>query len=327
MLLISSLGGLALLSVNFLPLPNEEVMLDSFTLPPGTSLHETEAAVHSITRKFRHDPAVLHTYTRIGSAADTGCSEAAYAGEIQIVLRSGVSVNSLNRIGSRLLREGRTTAVQMSIDTPTIERLGESLSGLPPPFVLHVFGSNVSKSRALSEKIVSRLHTVPQLTDIFNNDAYPITQPRIVPKPDIAAVYGISPIELYDQLKPLLAGEVVATIPEGIVPLDLYVRPFGASSLTVRALRAVPIHVGNVGWTPLGQLARIKPVSTPNRLRHIDGARALDILATPTGSLGGAISGAMRALKSLIYRPVTESALAGSILNLNRRRSALVWQQ
>ena len=298
-LLLASFAGLALLPVNFLPLPNEGVMLDSFTLPPGTSLPETEATVQSITRRLRADPAVLHTFARIGSAGDTAYTEAAYAGEIQIVLKPGIGVNSLNRIGNRLLREGRTMGVQMSIDTPTVERLGESLSGLPQPFVLHVFGRHIERLRSLSRQIVARLRKVPQLTDIFNNDGYPVTQLQLLPRPDIAATYGVTPDQLYRQIQPLLAGEVVARVPHGLVPLDLYIRPADAPDLALGALKSVPVRIGNDGWAPLNQLAQLKLVSTPNRLRHIDGARVLDILATPTGSLGAAVHGAKRVLENL----------------------------
>jgi cobalt-zinc-cadmium resistance protein CzcA len=296
-LLLASLAGLALVSVNFLPLPNEGVMLESFTLPPGTALPETEAAVDALTRRLRADPAVLHTYARIGSAANTAYTEPAYAGEIQIVLKRGIGVNSLDRIGDRLSRESRTTGVQMSIDTPTIERLGESLSGLPQPFVIHVFGDDLARLRALSRQIVSRLHHVPTLSDIFNNDGYPVTQLQVLPKPDITAAYGISPAGLYKQLEPLLAGQVIARIPQGNVPLDLYLRLAQAPELSLPELRDLPLHTR--GWTTLGQVATLKLVSTPNQIRHIDGARALDILATPTGSLGSAISGAKRALRGL----------------------------
>jgi cobalt-zinc-cadmium resistance protein CzcA len=59
----------------------------------------------------------------------------------------------------------------------------------------------------------------------------------------------------------------------------------------------LPIHTA--GWTPLGTLAELKLVATPNQIRHIDGARALEILATPTGTLGGTIGAAHRALASL----------------------------
>jgi cobalt-zinc-cadmium resistance protein CzcA len=296
-LLLISVAGLALVSVNFLPLPNEGVMLASFTLPPGTALHETEATVDQITQRLRADPAVAHTFARVGSASATAYTEPAYAGEIQIVLKPGIGVNSLNRIGQRLLAESRTTAVQMAIDTPTIERLGESLSGLPQPFVIRVFGSDIGKLRALSDKIVARLRHVPALTDIFNNDAYPITQLQLLPRPDAMAAYGITPAQLYRQIDPLLAGEVVARVPHGNVPLALYVRLAQAPDMSLAGLRRLPIHTQ--GWTTLGQLAQLRLTDTPNQLRHIDGARALDILATPTGSLGSAVSDARKAIQGL----------------------------
>jgi len=297
LLLLGSLAGLALVSVNFLPLPNEGVMLESFTLPPGSSLPQTEATVASMTRRLRRDPDVAHTFARIGSASTTAYTEPAYAGEIQIKLKPGVSVNSLNSLGRRLMRESRTPAVQTAVDTPTIERLGESLSGLPQPFVIHLFGRHIATLRSLSAKIVARLKRVPSLTDIFNNDAYPITQLRVTPRSAALAAYGLTPAALYRQLRPLIGGDVVARIPKGNVPLDLYVRLAQAPDLSLPALRNVPIR--SRGWTTLGQLANLKLVSTPNQLRHIDGARALDILATPTAPLGTVIAAARRALQGL----------------------------
>lgn len=300
-LLLVSLAGLALVSVDFLPLPNEGVMLESFTLPPGSSLPETEATVDRLTRRLRADPAVLHTYARIGSAADTAYTEPAYAGEIQIVLKRGLGANSLDRIGARLTRESRMPGVQASIDTPTIERVGESLSGLPQPFIIHVFGDNLATLRVLSGRIAARLRRVPDLSDIFDNDGYPVTQLEVLPKPGATAAYGISPAGLYRQIDPLLAGRVIARIPQGNVPLDLYLRLAQAPDLSVAELGGLPVHAR--GWTTLGQLATLKLVSTPNQIRHIDGARALDILATPTASLGSAMAEARAALKGLRVPP------------------------
>ncbi|MGB7756222.1 MAG: efflux RND transporter permease subunit [Salinisphaera sp.] len=300
-LLLASVAGLALVSVNFLPLPNEGVMLASFTLPPGTALEQTESTVDRLTQKLRADPAVAHTFARIGSASATAYTEPAYAGEIQIVLKPGIGVNSLNRIGQRLLQEGRTTGVQMAIGTPTLERLGESLSGLPQPFVIRLFGHDINTLRTLSEKIAGRLRHVSALTDIFNNDGYPITQLQLLPKQAAMAVYGLTPAGLYQQIDPLLAGDVVARVPQGNVPVDLYVRLAQAPDLSLPALRQLPIHTR--GWTTLGQLAQLKLVNTPNQLRHIDGARALDIYATPVGSLGGAIADAKQAIHGLHLPP------------------------
>ena len=295
--LVLGLAGLALVPVNFLPLPNEGVLLESFALPPGTALTDTEAAVIGITQRLEKDPAVAHVFARIGSAANTAYTEPAYAGEIQIDLKPDVNVNSLDRIGARVLRESRATGVQLALDTPTIERVGESLSGLPQPFVVHLFGASIGELRAVSEKIAARLRHVPALTDIFNNDAYPVTELRIEPKPDALAAYGLTPAALYAQLRPLLDGEVVATVPQGNYPLDIYVRLAGAPNQSLAALRRLPIRTD--GWTPLGQLANLTLAATPDQLRHIDGARALDILATPTGAPGSAIAAAKRALAGL----------------------------
>ena len=297
LLLLVSLSGLVLVPVNFLPLPNEGVMLESFTLPPGTSLADTVAAVQNITRRLRNDPAVAHTFARIGSPAGSAYTEPAFAGEIQIALKSDIAVNSLDRIGNRLLSETRTTGVQVSMGTPTLERVGESLSGLPQPFVIRLFGNRIETLRTLSEQVVTRLRRVSTLTDIFNNDAYPITQLRIQPKPLALTAYGLTPADLYAQLRPLLSGEVVAEVPEGNASLALYVRLFDAPDKSLQTLAELLIRTR--GWTPLGTLATLTLVPTPNQIRHIDGARALEILATPTGPLGDTITAAKLALAGL----------------------------
>lgn len=53
--LLLCLAGLVLVPINFLPLPNEGVLLESFTLPPGSSLLEAEAVVARITDALHHD--------------------------------------------------------------------------------------------------------------------------------------------------------------------------------------------------------------------------------------------------------------------------------
>ncbi len=311
-----SLVGLVLVPVDFLPLPNEGVLLESFTLPPGSSLADTGAAVAAITRRLLADPAVAHVFARIGSAASTAYTEPAYAGEMQVALKPGVNVNSLDRIGRRVLAESQMTGVQVSLDTPTIERVGESLSGLPQPFVFRLFGSNVSRLRSLSETIATRLRSIPALTDIFNNDAYPVTQLQILPRPRALAAHDLTPAQLYAQIEPLLAGTVVARVPEGNVPLDLYVRLADAPEKTLQQLDAVPIRTQ--GWTPLGQLATLKLAATPNQLRHLDGARALEILATPTGPLGRTVGAAQKALAGLSLPPGYRIAFAGLFSELEQ---------
>jgi len=296
-ILLASIAGLVLVPLNFLPLPNEGVLLESFTLPPGSSMLDTEEAVMTMTQRLRADPAVAHVFSRIGSPASTMYTEPAYAGEIQVTLKPSVNVNSLSGIAERIQKESQMPGVQVGIDTPTIERVGESLSGLPQPFVLRLFGNDIPELRTIAGQVTARLRTVPSLTGIFNNDAYPVTEIRLEPQATALAAVGMTAAQLQSQISPLLNGEIVAQVPEGNVPLDIYVRLADAPQKSLDALRRLPIRTA--GWTPLGQLAKLTMVSTPTQIRHINGARALEIIATPTGPLGVAIAASRRALASL----------------------------
>lgn len=314
--LIVSLLGLVLVPIDFLPLPNEGVLLESFTLPPGTSLLDTRAAVNRITGRLRADPAVTHVFARIGSSSNTAYTEPAYAGEIQIVLKPGIAVNSLDRIGQRLSRESEMPGVQLAIDTPTIERVGESLSGLPQPFVIRLFGSSITELRSLSDEVATRLHRVPALSDLFNNDGYPVTQLQLQPKTHALAAYHLTPTDLYAQIDPLVNGEVLARVPAGNVPLDLYIRLPDAPQQSLPDLAQLPIRTD--GWTPLGQLAHLDLVTTPNQIRHVAGARALEIVATPTTAPGASIAAARRALNGLKLPPGYRIAFGGLYAQLER---------
>ncbi len=297
-LLLLSLAGLALVPVNFLPLPNESVLLDSFTLPPGSSLTETREVVAHITRALRADPAVAHVLARAGSASATSYTEPAYAGEIQVVLKPSVRDQSLDRIAARLQAEVQMDGVQQSFDTPTVERLGESLSGLPQPFAVTLFGSRLGELRRLSEQVTERLRRVPALADVFNNDGYPVTQLQVTPRPEAMALYGTTPAAVYAQLQPALGGALVAKVPEGNYHLDLYLRLADAPRLGMGRLRDLLVKTRE-GWTPLGQLASLALVTGPNAIRHLDGARAVQILATPDGPLGSTMAQARQALAGL----------------------------
>jgi cobalt-zinc-cadmium resistance protein CzcA len=296
-LLIASLAGLVLVPINILPLPNEGVILISFTLPPGSSLLDTEEAVTHMTRRMQTDKAVEHVLARIGSPSNGLYTEPAYAGEIQVTLKPGIRVNSLDTIANRLTKESQTPGVQLSVDTPTIERVGESLSGLPQPFVIDIFGNNLRTLRTLSVQVTHRLSRIPALTGVFNNDGYRVTELRITPIPSALAAQHMTPAQLYAQIAPLMNGEIAGEVPEGNISLAIYVRLANANHQSLASLAQLPIRT--TGWTPLGELATLRLVATPNQIQHIDGARALEIMATPTGPLGHTIASARSALHGL----------------------------
>ena len=259
---------------------------------------------------------------RIGSAQGSAYTEPAYAGEISILLKPAAGANSLDTIAARILRKTQTPAVQTGIDTPTVERLGESLSGLPQPFEIQLFGSNLATMSALAAEVASRLATVSGLSGVFNNDGYPGTQINLQPRAAALATAGLTPADLSSELSALLAGEIVAHVPDGNVALPIYIRLPDPASFSLDDLAALP--VGHRSATPLGQLSSIHLVTSPNQFHHIAGARAFDILATPTMAPGTAIAAAKRALQGLHLPPNYRIGFGGLYPMLERAAESLV---
>lgn len=322
-LLVISLALLALVPVDFLPLPNEGVLLESFTLPPGTSLLETRKVANAISDRLRQNPDVAHTYVRIGSPGDTAYTEGSYAGEIEIVLKASVADHSLDAIASNLLKASQTPGVQVAMGTPTLERVGESLSGLPQPFVLRIFGPDLDRLRQLSTKVTGRLKQVPLLSDVFDNDGYPVTQLRLTPDLPALRHYHLSPASLQDQLQMLLGGKVLAILPRQGAQLDLFLRMRDVPDMTLSQLRELPVR-GPEGWVPLAQLARVQWVVQPNLIRHIDGARALDITAIPLGPLGAVVSQVRHAVSTITLPAGYRIAFGGLLPQLEQAGMALL---
>lgn len=294
---VVSVGGLALVPVDFLPLPNEEVLLESFTLPPGTSLHDTQDVADRIGLRLMGLAPVAHVFTRVGSASGTSYTEPAYAGEIQIALKPNVNASSLDKIGQQVLEASKLPAVQTAIGTPTLERVGETLSGLPQPFVIDVYGESITTLQSLASEVTSRLTRVPDVSDVFNNDGYPITELQITPDPTGLALHGITPAQLFSQLHILLAGQTVATVPDGNSHLDVFVRLADPAQLSIEQLKQIPVMAN--GWVALRDVADVQMATGPNVIRHLNGLRAIEILATPTAPLGQVISASKRALETL----------------------------
>jgi multidrug efflux pump subunit AcrB len=292
-----SVAGLVLVPVDFLPLPNEAVLLESFTLPPGTSLHDAEDAADRIAQRLLGLEPVAHVFSRVGSASGTSYTEPAYAGEIQIALKPDVNASSLDEIGKEVLDASKLPAVQTVIGTPTLERVGETLSGLPQPFVIDVYGDSIGALQSLSTEVTRRLAGVSNLSDVFNNDGYPVTELRITPNPDGLALHGITPAQLFSQLHILLAGQTVATVPEGNGHLDVFVRLTDPTHLSIEQLNQLPVMAN--GWVALNEVADVRMATGPNVIRHLNGLRAVEILATPTAPLGQVISASKKALETL----------------------------
>jgi membrane-associated phospholipid phosphatase len=157
---------------------------------------------------------------------------------------------------------------------------------------------------------------VSDLSDVFNNDGYPITELRITPNPDGLALHDITPAQLFAQLHILLAGQTVATVPEGNGHLDVFIRLTDPTHLSIEQLNQLPVMAN--GWVALNEVADVRMATGPNVIRHLNGLRAVEILATPTAPLGQVISASRQALATLSLPAGYEVKFGGLYPQLER---------
>ncbi len=297
--LAASFASLALLPFNPLPLPNEAVLLDSFTLPPGTTLPSVEAALAQMNERLQGSSQVAHVLARIGSPARSSYSEPSNAGEIQLVLEPGVRASRLDRIATRLERLAQLPGLEQSFDTPTLERVGESLSGLPQPFAIRIAGSDVDTLERLTREAERRLRRSGELASVFANDAYPVNRLSIEPRPAALAAHRVSATTLSKSVELALGGKVLGRIPLGNSYLDLYLRLAHPEQLSPEGLGSLPVGLAGHRVVPLDALAAVRLRAAPSALRHFNGARMLEITAQPGASFTAAAKAVAAALAGM----------------------------
>ncbi len=296
---VASFAALILVPFNFLPLPNEGVLLDSFTMPPGTALPEVERSVSEMSARMKSDPAVAHVLVRIGSPAGSAYSEHSNSGEIQVVLKPGIHASRLDPLAQRLKRTAALPGVEQSFDTPTIERVGESLTGLPQPFEIDIEGENPTVLEKLTRQAAQKLRRSGAFSSIFANDAYSVNQLTITPRSGALAAHGVSAAALSKSLELGIGGSVIGRIPKGNSYFNLYIRFARPERLSPRQLDDLPLALGNHRVVPLRELAKTRIRSVPSVLRHLNGARMLEITGTPKGGFGSAAASVRRTLSAL----------------------------
>ncbi|VAW41402.1 Cobalt-zinc-cadmium resistance protein CzcA; Cation efflux system protein CusA, partial [hydrothermal vent metagenome] len=180
------LGGLAawLGPINVLPHIDEGAILIEYTMPPGTSLKESDRIGDILEREALAQPDIQTVYRRTGSPEHGSQIEGVNRGELTIKLLPRSSrTRTLDQIMAALRHKySKIPGVAFLYHQPTQEKMDESLSGLPAIFGVTIFGTDLPELVTLAaeaEKIMAR---DPALSNIINNTR--IKSPQIIVHPD-----------------------------------------------------------------------------------------------------------------------------------------------
>ena len=211
---------------------------------------------------------------------------------------------------------------------PLVQDQINDLAGVDSPIEVKVFGPDFATLRTLAEKVGKIVEEVPGAADV--NPHVFLGNPDIVVRPDSVqtARVGLTEMDVESQLNAALYGQVASTVPEEDRMTKIRVRypdrvrydrdhlallPISLATATPATGGASHATSAGVGFVPLGQLATIRTVRSPNEMWRENQQPVINVTAELEGRDLGSFNRELRAkLADLHFPPGYRWELAGS---------------
>ncbi len=264
----------------FLPPFNEGTLTINMLFNPGISLSESSRVGLIAERLIMEVPEVKTVGRRTGRAELDEHAEGVHSSEIDVDLAksSRTKTNVIADIRSRLA----VLPASINVGQPISHRLDHLLSGVRAEVALKIFGDDLDALRAAAEMIRTRMAGIPGLADLQVEKQVLIPQLEIRVDYGRAALYGVQPATVVEQLSRLSNGRVVSRVVDGYRRFDVTMR-LPDRLRTTQRLGDLLIETP-AGWIPARQLADIKETEGPNQILRENGRRRLVVLANTNGT-------------------------------------------
>lgn len=257
-------GGMALavgliysqLETGFLPDMDEGSIVLDYHSAPGTSLAGTNVMLDGVDQQLKTIPEVAAYSRRTGAQMGFFITEP-NGGDYLISLKKDRS-RSTNEVIDDL--RGKIEATQPGLTVDFGQVIGDMLGDLmsePNPVEVKVFGNQPAELRPLADKISSIVTQVPGTADVFNGIT--IAGPSVVFSPKSSALlqYGLTPMDLQNQLTTRLMGNEVGTVLEGSQFIKMRLKYPGMGS-DLQLLKQSPVFTADGRSRLLSDFATVR---------------------------------------------------------------------
>jgi len=322
------LGGFSLLVCNparLLPLLDENSLLVSYQLAPGTSLAESNRTGDRLEEKILALPGVEAVFRRTGSPESSFYIEGPDQGELVVRMdRSGgydpmVLKNTLDQLILRM------DGIIGRVNEPTSEKLDESFSGLPALFGITLYGTDLDKLYRAAERVETTARTLPGLANVVNNTKIPVDQLSIRLDPAQLALYGVNAQDAALAVRLAMQGAVVSEVIKDQRPVSVFLRFQPKSRSNIEDIQHIPVPAADGSAIPLSQVADIRQNSGHPTISHQHGLRSLTLTAEIDGNPLAVIRELDSALADLHLSLDIQVAYTGEYGKLIKTASQMFW--
>jgi CzcA family heavy metal efflux pump len=278
-----------LMGREFLPPFNEGAMNINITLPPGTSLQESNRVGREVEEVLHRTPEVVSTTRRTGRAELDEHAAGVNQSEIEVMTKP------LGRPHTAVMDEVRQNMEQIpgvvsEVGQPISHRMDHLLSGVRAQIAIKLFGPDMVTLRNKAEEIRKQMETVPGVVDLLVEPQTGVPQVQINLNRQAAAALGVRAENVAETVDAAFNGEAVSQVLENQRTFDLVIRFDDASRRSVETIASTLIDTPTGAKVPLSQIADVRIDQGPNTINRENVQRRIIIQSNVSGrDLGSVI--------------------------------------
>ena len=277
-MLIIALMLFPLMGREFLPPFNEGALNVNITLPPGTSLEESNRIGRTVEEVLHRTPEIVSTTRRTGRAELDEHAAGVNMSEIEVVTKQ------LDRQHTAVMEEVRQNLAQIpgvesEVGQPISHRIDHLLSGTRAQIAIKLFGPDLVTLRNKAEEIRKVMEPVPGVVDLMVEPQTGVPQVQINLDRRAAAALGVRADQLAQTVDVAFNGEAVSQVLEDQRTYDVVVRFDDASRQSVETIASTLVDTPVGAKVPLNQVAEVRVDQGPNTINRENVQRRIIVQA------------------------------------------------
>jgi len=267
----------------FLPEFQEQSLVNTLLLYPGSSLDATNSAASVLENKLKDNPNFQSIQVRSGRAE--GDADAAGVNLTHLDVELSETGMKDRKASVELLRQefAKVPGAAPNVGGFISHRMDEVLSGVRSAIAVKIFGSDLTQLRILGQQVNDAMQSVEGVVDLQLEPQIPVEQIQIQFDRVAAARYGLTIGKLSETIETALNGRVVSQVLEQQQTFDLVVwlKPEARQSLDTIGNLMVDTPSGNK--IPLAQVAKVRSGTGPNTINRENVSRLIVVAANAQG--------------------------------------------
>ena len=279
------LGALMLVPTfgrEFLPEFNEGSFTINVTLPPGTSLEESNR-IGILAENLMHEiPEVTETGRRTGRAEEDEHALGVNTTELEVSL-SPSTRHKEEIVADIRDKLGSIPGVIINIGQPISHRIDFITSGIRAQIAIKIFGDDLNILRSKAAEVQNLISDVEGIADLQMEQQLLIPQIHVNFDRDKAKQHGVMIGEAAEHAELALQGQTITSIIDGNRLYDVVLRLNDKARKDKEAIGKIPFDTMRGNVVPLGLFANIEEAKGPNLINRESVNRRMVVQANTQG--------------------------------------------